>query len=680
MLTKIIDFVGGQQNIELIERCNTRLRVHLFDIKKFVENSQFEYIIIGNQVQFLIEYELLENLTDIGQIEVKPISYIDNIVDDIEIYKPCNGYRVPLQEHHGKVFQQQLIGPTIIFTNENNEVYSPVNGVVKSIFPTLHSYNILASNNTEIIIHIGIDSFRLGADAFTCHIEVGDKVEVGTPIATINSKEFKKNNCLDDIVIITKLENIIAQYDFDSNLASIIYYKKRRVMSSKNQKLAIQIVENIGGVENISKLTYCATRLRLMLVDNQLLNKESLEAIEGVLGVQVVQGTNHIIIGPAVEGVYNEIAKMDGFTAEDEAKVDENPDASFIDKALNAISAIFTPYIPVLASAGILQGFLSLATQFGWLSAESGTYATLNAAATSLIYFFPILLAFTAAKRFGANPYIGSAIGAALFVPSLTAVNVTGQELNVFGITIIGQSFENSVLPILVAMLAFSFLEKGLKKVLPEITHLILVPVISLVVMVPATLIVFGPFGFAISTGIANIYQWLLDFNIVVMQVIFGAFFIYVIMLGFHWVILPIQLSILAEQGMEYSLASGGLGNYALLGVCFAVFLATKDKQTRAMAGSASFVNFLSGITEPGLYGIAFKNKMYFVFISLAGAVGGLIMGLTNTYITSFAFSGLLGSPAFIASPKAVTYFISVGVTLAISFVLTFLYVKKENS
>lgn len=442
------------------------------------------------------------------------------------------------------------------------------------------------------------------------------------------------------------------------------------------------LVEALGGVKNISSVTHCATRLRFLMIDKSKIKKEKIEALNETVGTVEAQGTFQIIIGTSVVDVYDELIKIKGILAdgEDDSNKEDLEKQSKLDKALGTISAIFTPYIPVLASAGIIKGFLALLINVGWLTQESNTYSILSAAGNSLIYFFPILLAFTAAKKFGANPYIGAAIGAALLEPNLTAINITGKTINFIGINFVAQSFENTVIPIILGMWAFSYLEKGLKKVLPKVSQLIIVPLICLVVMVPAILIIFGPIGSFIANGIAFAYQWLLNFSPALMGVLFGGFFIYVIMLGMHWVILPIQLQILASNGVEYSLCSGGLGNYALLGVCLAVLAISKDKQTKTMAASASFVNFLSGVTEPGLYGIVLKNKKYFISLTVAGAVGGLLSGIFGCYITNFAFTGLFGLPAFASSPTSIYYFISVVVTIAIAFILTIILEKSIKS
>lgn len=434
------------------------------------------------------------------------------------------------------------------------------------------------------------------------------------------------------------------------------------------------LVNALGGSANIESVTHCATRLRFSLHDKSKAKKRIIEDLKETVGTVEAQGTFQVVVGTHVSDVYDELIAMGGIKGEGEEMEDEKDiTQSHLDKFLGTISAIFTPYIPVLASAGIIKGLLALCLNIGILSDTSNTYLILSAAGNSLIYFFPILLAYTAAKQFGANPFIGACIGAALMEPNLTGINVTGANLDFIGISFVAQSFENTVIPIILGMWAFSYLEKGLKKVLSKNVQLMIVPLISLLVMVPAMLLVFGPIGFLLANAIASGYQWLLNFSPIFMSVIFGAFFIYIIMLGMHWVVLPIQLSILAEYGMEYSLCAGGLGNYALLGVCLAVFFITKDKQTKAMAGSASFVNALSGITEPGLYGIVLKNKKHFIALTIAGAVGGAICGFFNCYITNFAFTGLFGLPAFASSPTAVYYFIAVIVTIAIAFLLTIL-------
>ncbi|WP_158372821.1 PTS transporter subunit EIIC [Cellulosimicrobium cellulans] len=449
-------------------------------------------------------------------------------------------------------------------------------------------------------------------------------------------------------------------------------------------------VDAVGGPENIRSVTHCATRLRFQLVDPTKVDQQRIQDRPEAVGVLESQGQFQVIVGPGVPDAYKAVAAVSGVPGEDEVRTADQAAAagdtpakparsgSWLDRLLATISAIFTPYIPVLASVGIIKGLLALCLQFGWLADTSNTYAILSAAGNAMLYFFPVLLAFTAARQFGANPYVGATIGAALMEPNLTAINVTGERLDFLGIPFVGQSFANTVIPIIIGMWAFAWLERGLKKVLPQLTHLLLVPVISLVLMVPLMLLVFGPVGFAIANGVASGYDWLVQYPLV-LSLLFGGFFVFVIMIGAHWLVLPLELGILADQGKEYSLAAGGMGNYAVLGVLLAVLLVSRDRATRTVAGSAAFVNGIAGVTEPGIYGVLVKSKKYFVGVIAGGLVGGLICGLFDVYITAFAFTGVLGAPAFLSSPRAVPHFVAVACSIATGFVVTLLLERRAR-
>lgn len=427
------------------------------------------------------------------------------------------------------------------------------------------------------------------------------------------------------------------------------------------ETFSVGAVSALGGAANITDVTHCATRLRFRVADKSLVDMDALKDLPETVGLIDSGGQIQLVIGMQVPDVYAQVLTHPGLLEEPEAgqvSAERAKKPTVLDRILASISAIFTPYIPVLASVGIIKGFLALALQWNWLADTSNTYAILDAAGNALIYFFPILLAFTAAKVFGANPYLGATIGAALMEPSLANINVTGERLDFMGIGFVGQSFAGTVIPIIIGMWAFAYLERFLKKVLPQITQLLLVPVISLIIMVPAMLLLFGPIGFGVANGVALVYEWLMQWPWLI-SIVFGSTFVFIIMIGAHWLVTPILLTILAEQGFEYALASGGMGNYAVLGVLLAVLMFTRDRETKTMAGSAAFVNAVAGITEPGLYGVIIKSKRYLLAVFLGGLAGGIICGIFDVYVTAFAFSGILGSPAFFASPRAVPYFLA---------------------
>lgn len=450
--------------------------------------------------------------------------------------------------------------------------------------------------------------------------------------------------------------------------------------------LAKTIVSSCGGEDNFVNFSHCATRLRFSLKDRKKFNKEQLEEENDILGVREHNGTIQLIIGTNVPNLYEAITKdievkEKNLKSEDKIsskKNTENEEKSALDKVLATISAIFTPYIPILATSGILLGLISILTSFGVIAEESATYATFNAMGNALIYFFPILLAYTAAERFGGNPYVGVIIGASIMHPSLHNLLEPGANLDFLGIPYIGMDFSNTVIPIIVSMWVFGHLERNLKRWLAESLQFLLVPLLSILIMVPLTLIVFGPIGGLLANGIAWVYQLSLGGNLIVFSTLIGALFIFVIMFGLHWIVLPMQLQILAEQGYEYSLAAGGMGNYALLGITLAILLFHREKKMKEVAGSAFFVNIISGITEPGLYGICLKDKRYFLALIAGGAAGGLVQGIFQVYTEAFAFSGIIGLPAFMAAREIFPYYLlSIIISISVGFIVTLFLDRK---
>lgn len=445
-------------------------------------------------------------------------------------------------------------------------------------------------------------------------------------------------------------------------------------MAANYEKLAASIVEALGGKSNIKSVTHCATRLRFNLVSKALADKKTLEAIDGVLGTQVGAGTYQVLIGTNVAEVYDTLIEKYDITGAGEVDADEEdtkPEKiGLVDRFTRMMSTVFSPYIPIFATAGIVGGIIALLANAGVVSPDSVTYQAFYAISYSLIYFFPILLAFTAAKHFKCNQYVAAVLGASLMYPDLANMLETGKSIYMFHIKFTAFNFASSFIPILLAVFCMSYLEKWLKRVLPQAAQFILVPLVCLAVLVPLTIMVFGPVGGMLGNGIVLAYNALFHFRILG-DIVFGAFFIIVILLGLHWAVLPIQLAALAQQGQEYGLASGGMGNYALLGVCLAVLLISKDKEQKATAGSAAFVNVLSGITEPGLYGIVLKNKRYLLSLILGGASGGLICGIFDVAATKFAFSGILAFGAWLQTINFVWYCVAIATSIAVGFILT---------
>jgi PTS system beta-glucosides-specific IIC component len=451
-----------------------------------------------------------------------------------------------------------------------------------------------------------------------------------------------------------------------------------------------EIIEGVGGADNINDVIHCATRLRFSLKNNAAADEEKLKATPGVLGTVTAAGTFQVLIGNQVDEVYKQLLEMDEIKARGikesgaiddpkAAKADSATDKiSLLDRFTRMMSDVYAPYIPVLATGGIASGIIGLLANLGVVDSTSLTYETFYSIFYSLIYFFPILLAFTAGKHFKCNQYVAATLGAAIMYPGVSDLLVTGSTVNLLGINFTAFNFGGSFIPILFAVWCMSYFERWLKKVTSESLQFIIVPALCLIIFVPLTIMVFGPFGSLIASGIEAAYNVLMG-NLIIMDVLLGGFFSIIILLGLHWAVTPIMLAILAEQGYEYGIAAGGMGNYAALGICLAVAIFAKNNQDKTTASSAAFTNALCGITEPGLYGIILRDKRLIAAMVISGACGGLVLGLGQAAATNFAFSGILSFGAWLGAKNFPMYCAGIVVSIVVSFALTATLLKSHK-
>ena len=453
------------------------------------------------------------------------------------------------------------------------------------------------------------------------------------------------------------------------------------------------IIAGVGGAENISDCIHCATRLRFTLKDGSRFDREALKAIPGVLGTAVSSGFYQVLIGTHVGDVYTQLMDLPELKAnglKGTAAIDDpaaaSSDASadtgsskkigLLDRFTKLMSDVYAPYIPILATGGIASGVIGLLSTLGVVDSASLTYQTFYSIFYALIYFFPMLLAFTAGKHFKCNPYMAVTLGAAIMYPGVADLLVTGETASLFGIHFTAYNFSGSFIPILLAVFCMSHFERLLKKVLPQVTQFILVPFFCLVVFVPLTILVFEPLGGLIANAINAVYS-LISASTILVCIVFGALFSLVILLGMHWAVTPILLAVMAEQGFEPALAAGGMGNYAALGVCLAVAVFAKNAGDKTTAGSAAFTNALCGITEPSLYGIILRSKWLLGTMVVSGAAAGLVLGIGGVAATNFAFSGLLAFSAWFGCVNFPMYCAGILTAIILGFVLTALLLKS---
>ncbi len=450
--------------------------------------------------------------------------------------------------------------------------------------------------------------------------------------------------------------------------------------------MAKNILEKIGGAENVRNMTHCATRLRLTLHDTAKADDQAVENIDGVINVINKAGQYQLLIGTEVGKLYDEFEPLvKGNESAGSPTTEEQASGSIISNVFSAVSAIFAPLLPVLAGSGILRGLLILFVQLGLISEDSGTYSILFVASMSVFYFLPVLLAFTSARRFGASPYISALIGAALINPDFIALMGgagNGATTEFFGIPVVLMNYNSTVVPIILSIWAFSYLYKFLDKHIPETLKLVVVPLVSLAIMVPLTVIVIGPIGVYSGEAVANVVNWLIERSSVLTGILVGGGWSVLVSLGIHWAVNPIMINNVSTYGFDYIVPFTFACNFAVIGTTIGVYFKAKDKKLRSFALTGLVTIALSAIIEATLFGLLVKNKKLFLAQIIGGAVGGAYLGLMQVVTNAFVFGSVTTFPAFVGSTSSnfIQAMIGLLISMVVSAVLAFVFTNRDET
>lgn len=452
------------------------------------------------------------------------------------------------------------------------------------------------------------------------------------------------------------------------------------------QLAAKEILEHVGGKDNLVNMTHCATRLRLTLKDSSKANNESIKEIDGVVGIVNKAGQYQLLIGTEVPKLYDEFeALVTGGDGSVHLNTSDENSGTIISSIFSAISAIFAPLLPALAGSGILRGLLILAVQTGILSENSGTYSILNVASMSVFYFLPILLAFTSARRFGASPYLSALIGAALLNPEFIALmgnTGNGAMTSFLKIPVVLMNYNSTVVPIILSIWAFSYLYKFLDRTVPETLKLVVIPLISLSLMIPLTVIVIGPLGVYSGEAVAQVVNWLIERSSILTGVLIGGGWSVLVSLGIHWAVNPIMINNVSTYGFDYIVPFTFACNFAVIGTTIGVYLKARNKKLRSFAATGLVTIALSAIIEPVLFGLLVKNKKLFLAQIIGGAVGGAYLGLTKVVTNAFVFGSVTTFPAFVTdkSSNFIQAMIGLGISLVVSAILAYMFTDREEA
>ncbi|WP_429960325.1 PTS transporter subunit EIIC [Enterococcus sp. AZ012] len=450
--------------------------------------------------------------------------------------------------------------------------------------------------------------------------------------------------------------------------------------------MAKNILEKIGGADNVRNMTHCATRLRLTLHDTAKADDQAVENIDGVINVINKAGQYQLLIGTEVGKLYDEFEPLvKGNESAGSPTTEEQASGSIISNVFSAVSAIFAPLLPVLAGSGILRGLLILFVQLGLISEDSGTYSILFVASMSVFYFLPVLLAFTSARWFGASPYISALIGAALINPDFIALMGgagNGATTEFFGIPVVLMNYNSTVVPIILSIWAFSYLYKFLDKHIPETLKLVVVPLVSLAIMVPLTVIVIGPIGVYSGEAVANVVNWLIERSSVLTGILVGGGWSVLVSLGIHWAVNPIMINNVSTYGFDYIVPFTFACNFAVIGTTIGVYFKAKDKKLRSFALTGLVTIALSAIIEATLFGLLVKNKKLFLAQIIGGAVGGAYLGLMQVVTNAFVFGSVTTFPAFVGSTSSnfIQAMIGLLISMVVSAVLAFVFTNRDET
>ena len=453
-------------------------------------------------------------------------------------------------------------------------------------------------------------------------------------------------------------------------------YLKGELYMNYNQ-IAKDILTNVGGSGNVKGLTHCFTRLRFQLKDSKKANKETIEHLEGVISVVESGGQFQVVLGTKVNQVYDAIIPM--ISIDETTEISEEK-VSIWNRILIAVSAMFTPMVPAIAASGLLKGFLTIAKI---MAAKQGvditvnqTYTLIMAGTDALFYFMPVILAYTSAKVFKANEFIAMALGGTMCYPSVVALMTGKDVVSMFGVTITKASYASSVIPIIIGVFILSYVQKFLEKVIPEILKIILVPGLSLLVMLPATFMVFGPIGIYIGNAITFVYTGMMNLSPAICGAFIGGMWCVFVIFGAHRALLPIGINDVAQFGHQNLLAFAGAANFSQGGAALGVMLKTKNKDLKTVAASAAISASVCGITEPAIYGCNLRLKRPMIYAIICGAIGGAIMGVGGVYGDSFANNGILTFATYAAfgMKPFVYYLVGVGVSFFGAMILTYLF------
>ncbi len=435
--------------------------------------------------------------------------------------------------------------------------------------------------------------------------------------------------------------------------------------------VARDILEEVGGEANIVNVSHCMTRLRLTLKDESVVSDENVKAIKGVVGVMKKAGQYQIVIGNEVSKCYNEFLKLGKFGDQAGSAPAVKKGGNPVSLILGAISGSMSPVIPAIIGAGMIQ---VLNIILGWiLPAENQTLQLMGVIGNTAFYFLPVLVAYSAGRKFGGNPVLVTAVVAILIHPNFVALTGAEGGINFLGIPVTSFDYSSSIIPAILTAWVMSYIERGIEKITPVFTKNFLKPMLIILISTPIAFLILGPVGSFIGNGLAAVLVFIQSHVSIAAYVIMAAAMPFIVMTGMHWAFIPVVFAALeTPAGESLMLPAMLISNLAQGAACFAVAVKSKNGGLKQLAGSSAVSAIFAGVTEPGLYGVTMPLKRPLAAVCISSAITGLLAGILNVSASSFASPSLLAVPIFVHAEKG-SNFAFACVCAAVSIVLTFI-------
>ncbi|NDR53767.1 PTS glucose transporter subunit IIABC [Actinomyces sp. 565] len=648
---------------------------------------------------------------------------------DTALVAPVSGKVIALADVPDPVFSSGALGEGFGVAPTSGDVVAPASGTITMVAETGHAVGIATPDGLEVLLHLGVDTVELEGRPFHLTVAVGQEVRSGQSMGTMDLAAIKAaGKDTTSIVAVTNSAKALAELRVTAGQAQAGAGVATAVLKTTAgaagtvlpaataddgltgfDATARDIIAGVGGADNIRSVIHCITRVRFYLKDESLADDAAVTSADGVIDVARAGGQYQVVIGAAVGDVYDAVIKQVPRLAEGADEAEAAPAApkpttpiGWVKYGFSSLIGVITgsmiPVIGVLAASGILKGILALLTQFNVVDTGTSTYTFIDAMASSMFYFLPIIIGFTSARRLGADPIIVAIIGGVLTFPSVVSMADSSAEdyhviarigrtvfnSDFFGIPVSlpeGNAYAYSIFPIIVAAWLASKIEPWLKRWIPAVVRSIFAPLLEIFIVSTLVLVVFGPIVMTISGGIAQGVSWVLGLSYPVAGLLIGGFYQCLVIFGLHWAVIPIISQQIADPGYSPLNAIVSASMIAQGGGALALWVKAKSPRIKQLAGPAT-ISALCGVTEPAMYGLNLKYGRVFITASIGGAVGGLLTGLFD--VNMWGFTGaFVGFPSFV-NPEGLDgsftgFWIASIVTLAVSFLATYFFGFKES-